>query len=277
MTLNTADFSKQLASVIASLGQETFPGQLMSFLKKQVTIDNAIILLYHGNQVPKVIYNDLPAANRPTHVELFLKGAYLLDPCYKAASEGFDGYYQLDKLAPPGFRKSEYYKNYFRNTGLIDECGYIFQLAPHDFINISLGRDGRSRPFNLSQQRLLKEITPLVQEACLTHWRSQKHMGHNEDQLHSQLESALADFGTSILTGRESQVIQLFLHGHSTKSIAEKLAISPETVKLHRKNSYAKLDVGSQSELFFLFIDALSSMENYTGGDPLVGYLNHTQ
>jgi len=68
-------------------------------------------------------------------------------------------------------------------------------------------------------------------------------------------------------------VVQLFLHGHSTKSIAERLSISPETVKLHRKNSYAKLDVSSQAELFHLFIDSLASIRSYQGGDPLIGYL----
>ncbi|HEB26706.1 MAG TPA: LuxR family transcriptional regulator [Porticoccus sp.] len=284
MAINLADFSKRLAAVVASIGQESLPDHLMVFLKKQVDIDNAVILFYHREQPPKVTYNDLPSINRSTHITLFLKGAYLLDPCYRAAREGFNGYYQLDQLAPAGFRKSEYYKNYFRYTGLIDECGYIFKLGPDNFLNVSLGRDESSQRFNLSQQRLLKELTPLIKEICLTHWRTQDfyaqkdthgHIGHSEDSLHTQLESALKSFSTSILTDRESQVIQLFLHGHSTKSIAEKLGISPETVKLHRKNSYAKLDVRSQAELFFLFIDALSSMDNYTGGDPLTGYLNH--
>lgn len=284
MTINIADFSTQLAPVIASIGQASFPDHLMAFLKKQVNIDNTVILTYHRNQPPKVVYNDLPPANQSTHIALFLKGAYLLDPCYQATKKGFDNYYQLDQLAPAGFRKSEYYRNYFRYTGLIDECGYIFKLGPDNFLNVSLGRDESSQRFNLSQQRLLKELTPLIKEICLAHWRTQdfytqkdshEHIGHGEDRLHTQLESALKSFSTSILTDRESQVIQLFLHGHSTKSIAEKLGISPETVKLHRKNSYAKLDVSSQAELFFLFIDALSSMDSYTGGDPLTGYLNH--
>jgi DNA-binding NarL/FixJ family response regulator len=93
------------------------------------------------------------------------------------------------------------------------------------------------------------------------------------NSLPMQLDTALKYFGTAFLTDRETQVVQLFLHGHSTKSIAEKLCISPETVKLHRKNSYAKLDVSSQAELFYLFIDSLSSLKNYSGGDPLVGYI----
>ncbi|WP_461480861.1 helix-turn-helix transcriptional regulator, partial [Porticoccus sp.] len=205
-------------------------------------------------------------------IDLFLKGAYLLDPCYRAAQAGHEGFYRLDQLAPVGFRNSEYYKNYFRHTGLIDECGYLFHLNG-DLLNISLGRDDHHQRFSQAQQQLLRDIAPLLQALYLGHWHRADHLPHQDDGLHRQLSAALAYFGTSVLTEREAQVIQLFLHGHSTKSIAQKLAISPETVKLHRKHSYAKLDISSQSELFYLFIDALSSMSPPCDGDPLVGYL----
>ena len=185
---------------------------------------------------------------------------------------GVEGFYQLDELAPAGFRNSEYYKNYFRHTGLLDECGYLLQLDG-DLLNISLGRDEHHRRFSRAQQQLLREVSPLIQALYQRHWESENPSHPQGENLHSQLSVVLADFGTSVLTDREAQVIQLFLHGHSTKSIGQKLNISPETVKLHRKHSYAKLDVSSQSELFFLFIDALSSMQPPYRGDPLGGYL----
>ena len=84
---------------------------------------------------------------------------------------------------------------------------------------------------------------------------------------------ALDDFGSSLLTERETQVINLVLHGHSTKSVAERLGISVETVKLHRKHAYAKLEVSSQAELFYLFLDSLMSARDYQGGDTLVTYM----
>ena len=75
------------------------------------------------------------------------------------------------------------------------------------------------------------------------------------------------------LTERETQVINLVLHGHSTKTVAEKLSISMETVKLHRKHAYAKLEVSSQAELFYLFLDSVMSAKDYEGGDTLVAYM----
>ena len=49
----------------------------------------------------------------------------------------------------------------------------------------------------------------------------------------------------------------MILRGHSVKSTASQMSISPETVRMHRKNLYLKLEVGSQSELFALFIEWL--------------------
>ncbi len=47
------------------------------------------------------------------------------------------------------------------------------------------------------------------------------------------------------------------VQGHSEKSTASQMSISPETVRMHRKNLYLKLEMGSQSELFALFIEWL--------------------
>jgi DNA-binding CsgD family transcriptional regulator len=86
------------------------------------------------------------------------------------------------------------------------------------------------------------------------------------------LAQAVRNFGRSVLTSRECQVVQLILRGHSVKEAAIKLGIAPATVKLHRRNLYAKLDVTSQASLFSLFLDAVCSAEN-AFDDPLAGYL----
>ena len=54
--------------------------------------------------------------------------------------------------------------------------------------------------------------------------------------------------------------------------IAEKLGISIETVKLHRKHAYAKLDINSQAELFYLFMEALAHSSGDASVDPLIAY-----
>ena len=251
------------------------PSLLVSMLKTLVPFDNAVIVHYHGGEKPQVHYNDMPPLQRESQIEGFVNGAFLLDPFYRAAIDrGIGGLHRLSNLAPEGFKKTEYYRSYFKFTKIKDEIGYIVHLDNKQFINISLGRLGLVQRFNRSQLAILEDITPIIESICNLQWSSKEKSSSNQvSQLPGQLDSALKCFGTAYLTDRETQVVQLFLHGHSTKSIAERLGISPETVKLHRKNSYAKLDVSSQAELFYLFIDSLASLTNYEGGDPLVGYL----
>ncbi|MBF3246441.1 helix-turn-helix transcriptional regulator, partial [Pseudomonas aeruginosa] len=73
-----------------------------------------------------------------------------------------------------------------------------------------------------------------------------------------RLQEVLRGFGRGVLTDREREACHLLLSGHSAKSSARLMDISPETVRMHRKNLYTKLEVGSQSELFALFIECLS-------------------
>ena len=275
MTSHLATFSLHFAAILPELGGERMPSLLVSMLKTLVPFDNAVIVHYQGGEKPQVHYNDMPPLQRESQIEGFVNGAFLLDPFYRAAIDtGIGGLYRLSNLAPEGFKKTEYYRSYFKFTKIKDEIGYIVHLDNKQFINISLGRLGLAQRFNRSQLAILEDITPIIESICNLQWSSKEKSSSNQvSQLPGQLDSALKCFGTAYLTDRETQVVQLFLHGHSTKSIAERLGISPETVKLHRKNSYAKLDVSSQAELFYLFIDSLASLTNYEGGDPLVGYL----
>jgi len=277
MNTRLQDFSDKLAAIMPEIGSDRLPSLLLSMLKGMVPFDNALIIHYYRSEIPQVHYNDIPPLERESQIDLFINGAYLLDPFYRAAVDAKQsGLHRLSDLAPEGFEKTEYYRSYFKHTEIKDEIGYIVHIAPHQFLNISLSRLSFAQRFNRSQIAMLADITAVVEAICKAQWGAEiksKDSTGAGNQLPNQLDSALKHFGTAYLTDRESQVVQLFLHGHSTKSIAERLGISPETVKLHRKNSYAKLDVSSQAELFYLFIDSLASLTSYSGGDPLVGYL----
>lgn len=72
----------------------------------------------------------------------------------------------------------------------------------------------------------------------------------------TQVRDALSRFGAGVLSARERETARLILRGYSSKAMAGRLAISPETVKVHRRNLYTKLGISSQSELFSLFIQA---------------------
>jgi DNA-binding CsgD family transcriptional regulator len=266
-------FSAQLASLIPTVGSPQFPGQFIGLLKQLVQIDDATIIVYPGLGMPVVQYFEEPEGAGNSTLDVYLKGAFLLDPYYLAAAEGRQfGVFRLRELAPEEFKDSDYYQNWYRNCGYHDECGYLIANGEEGFINIALGRLQGSDPFSDADLEILQAVRPTIDTLCRQHWA-----GADSDasaiNLRARLHAALNAFGSSLLTERETQVINLVLHGHSTKTLAEKLSISMETVKLHRKHAYAKLEVSSQAELFYLFLDSVMSAGNHDDGDPLVSYL----
>ena len=268
-----SQYSQHLATLIPEVGSAGFPRLLVGMLQDLVPCQDATILLYPGTDLPVVEYFEVPEDGGSSTLDVFVKGAFLLDPYYLAATRDSKfGVFRLRDLSPSGFKDSEYYKAWYRNCGYQDECGYLLPLGDEGFINIALGKTKPRAIFTKRELQLLEDILPTVEILCQRHW-AESAGATTATNLRAQLNSALDAFGNSLLTEREAQVINLVLHGHSTKTLADKLSISMETVKLHRKHAYAKLEVSSQAELFYLFLDSVMSAGNYDGGDPLVAYM----
>ena len=79
----------------------------------------------------------------------------------------------------------------------------------------------------------------------------------DRDRLVTALEEALqwsasrreAEDRLNALTRRERQVFDLLVQGHTNKSIASELGLSPKTVEYHLRKVYTKLGIGSRVEL----------------------------
>lgn len=69
------------------------------------------------------------------------------------------------------------------------------------------------------------------------------------------IEDATKEFFMGELTVREREVLNLILGGNPGPTIANKLAISADTVKKHRRRLYDKLDITTERELFIRFLD----------------------
>ena len=264
-------YSTALAALLPRIGKDSFADDLINLLRTLLPVEDASIILYPAAGLPMVEYCEVPNETGASTLDRFVQGMFLPDPYYTAGRDGAHGLFRLADLTPTGFRDSEYYRNWYRNCGYHDECGYLISLADAGFVNIALGRVQPRQRFSKRQVDLLQAITPMIAQLCQQHWAGSARRAVDGD-LREQLQLALSKFGSSRLTERESQVINLVLHGHSTRTIAGRLSISAETVKLHRKHAYAKLEVGSQAELFYLFLDSLMSTRDYAGGDTLVAY-----
>ncbi|MFN3575403.1 MAG: helix-turn-helix transcriptional regulator, partial [Tabrizicola sp.] len=68
-------------------------------------------------------------------------------------------------------------------------------------------------------------------------------------------------------TPRQVEVALLILQGHSTASIALQLQISPQTVKVFRRQLYARCGLSSQAELFGLLMPLLGARKEPQAAD----------
>lgn len=268
-----AVYSQHIARLISSVNHDNFAEHLIALLRDLVPVDDATVIAYPETTLPVVEYFEVPDASGGSTLDKFVMGAFLLDPFYLAGARDRNfGLFRLRDLSPRGFRESEYYKTWYRNCGYQDECGFVIPISDECFVNVALGKTAARASFNKREFALLEDVYPAVEALAKEHWTRMLQPSDGVN-LRAQLHSALASFGSSMLTERETQVINLVLHGHSTKTVADKLSISMETVKLHRKHAYAKLEVSSQAELFYLFLDSVMSARDYSGGDTLIAYM----
>lgn len=264
---------KILASVVEKNFNSEAIAELLKGLEHLIHGSSGLITIFPAYQPPQTTHHRLLANEDPMfQIDPYDSGAYLLDPFYRIAiDKQVEGAFTLKDVSPEGFEESEYYNLFYKKLGFSDEICMLFQLDDDSIISISLIRHISEEPFRADNIKQLNIIYPLV-KSILTEWR--KYLTQPETpNLEYQLDNALVKFGSSVLTPREGEILHLVLHGYSIKSIAKKLENSLETIKHHRKRIYIKLDVSSQSELFYLFIASLKTMPEGAIGDPLT-FLN---
>ena len=78
--------------------------------------------------------------------------------------------------------------------------------------------------------------------------------------LSQRLQHKLAGEHGVQLSPRQAEVALYILRGHSSQSIGKALGISGQTVKVFRRQLYAKCAVSSQAQLFALLLPLLTGL-----------------
>lgn len=141
-------------------------------------------------------------------------------------------------------------------------------------LNIFIERSISQPRFGQSDLLAIHALTPLIFASTAKHHElAVAASGRDSDKLtHRKVQSTIRNFGSSLLTQRERQVLFYMISGYSAALTAERLKASEGTIKIHRKNIHRKLDIGSQAELFSLFITCIAFASPEGTGDPLQTY-----
>jgi DNA-binding CsgD family transcriptional regulator len=267
-------FHHHIATLIDALDGPDFWTRVTRVIERYVAFDNWVALVFAPASAPLVCAESpTPDGTVDLLFRAYLEGMYQLDPFWLAACEKpRAGLVTLAEVAPDNFRMTDYYQRYFRSNIIGDEVQFNLPLdarhtlifsfgAKHHYTDADIAHFALFAPWVVA---LMRQRAPLEKsgsggsEAMAADAAALPATGaQSDDASHaSRFEAVMQQDGRVPLTAREIEVVRLSLSGFSTRAIAERLSISFETVRAHKKHIYAKLGVSSQSELFALFYES---------------------
>lgn len=235
-------------------------------------IDAGGAMVYHRHRRPLQLLHRYDPAERDLPEDYYLSGPYALDPLYHVFLRGApSGVYWLRQVAPDDFFQSEFHRVFFSRIGICDDIFVMWRMDADTALVYFLERSVRHPAFTAADLPPLEAMLPFVRAACARHQGlAAPEAGPGRDDLiHRKVQSSIENFGRSLLTAREREVLFHMLRGYSSAMTAERLATTEGTIKIHRKNIHRKLDINSQAELFSLFIDCIPFADPDAGIDPL--------
>ncbi len=271
-----SQWNKDVSRAIAALGQDAFFPALVEAINAQVPIDYPQVWLYHRDLPPRVLYHRIPRAALSSQIDEYLDGPYREDPFYQTSMQNPKSrLYRLSRVTLGKLEQTEYYQNYYSDTGTVDEAVYLAKLRGGNVINLSMMRLPNNGAFSAEEYETLYLLADPISELLKSHSEHDDFAVTHLIQpgIDHQIDLAFRTFGASMLSPREKDVLELMLRGYGTDTSATRLSIAVETVRRHRKSIYRKLDVSSQTDLFSLFLNAMSCLGEAGGEDPLKVYM----
>jgi DNA-binding CsgD family transcriptional regulator len=269
-------FHHHIATLIDALDGPDFWTRTTRVIERFAAFDNWVALVFIRGRAPLVCAESpMPDGTVDLLFRAYLEGMYQLDPFYiNACERPRAGLITLAEVAPDNFRMTDYYQRYFKSNIIGDEVQFnvpldarrtlIFSLgAKHHYTERDVAQFAMFAPWviALMRQRLAYEPGVAADEAGAAPQSDAVAERAAAEVLEldyaSRFDAVTQQSGRTPLTAREIEVVRQSLSGFSTRAIAERLEISFETVRAHKKHIYAKLGVSSQSELFALFYEPI--------------------
>jgi DNA-binding CsgD family transcriptional regulator len=243
-------WNTSLGSAASAIGSRGFPDALAAALRLLSPFQMMNGFVYSPDGHAFDLYNEKIVAERSVIVDRYLAGAFVLDPFYDAIrSDSSERMIVMRDIAPDNFRQTEYYRLHYATTRIVDEIGFVMKLENGFTGILSLSRTGIAPLFSDEDLHRLKSAAPVVCAFGERHWF---HVPGLSLEIKNATPAARIEH--PLLTKREIEIVTLILKGHSNLSLAAVLSLSPNTVKVHRRQLYSKLNISSQAELFCLFL-----------------------
>ncbi|MFK7828160.1 MAG: helix-turn-helix transcriptional regulator [Congregibacter sp.] len=271
-----SEWNHGIARAIEVLGTDEFFPSLIAAVEQQIDVSYPQFWIYHRDLPPRALYHDIPPHAVKSQIDDYLEGPFSEDPFFRTSlNRPKNKIYMLSRMTTSELKNSNYYNSYYAHTGTVDEAVFLTVLGNGSVINLSLMRLPSQGIFSESDYQLMYSLADTVSALIDAHSSHKPFAIDNLIQpgIDHQIDLAFRTFGESLLSPREKDVLELMLRGYGTDTSAARLSIARETVRRHRKSIYRKLDVNSQTDLFSLFLNAMSCLGEAAGADPLSIYM----
>ena len=265
---------REIAGMVDDPAGGDLPERLVRALGHLVPFELATVFVYRGRSRPLVIYDNFELVGAKEGIKAYVENTYVLNPFYQAYLKDIrPGVYRIRDLAPDAFFESKHHGSFRILPRNSEEIGFVTENWPEGMEEITIvielegsevGELGLYRSclvggFGARDLAQLSAVEPVIGALFRRYWKDVGAARFRVSPPDNRVDEAFANFGATVLTGRECEVVQLILRGHSSESIGFNLGISLGTVKTHRKNAYARLEISSQSELLSLFLRSLQA------------------
>ena len=261
-----------ITDLVQTIGSDCFFQEIGDVIGCVTPYDDLLFFLYRPDAAPILLSNTNVDKVFQQGLDNYLDHTYLLNPVYQAFKSGVpSGVYMMSDLLPDGYDDLIKAVEFEVKIDTRETIGYLtpgwprhteelimlINLPGESMIEVTVLRK-HTAGFSRQEFDGMQQVFPVVPIVFRKHWQLMKQdfTGHPG---RPNLDTSFDEFGADVLTDREKQVVKLVLTGHSSESISLRLGTSVPTIKSHRRNIYAKLEIGSQAELFSRFIGFLTN------------------
>jgi len=265
-------WSEGLSRVVESIDDAETPRRLCDALGKLVPADRIGAFVLRRHSAPIAILHDVPPG---VDANSYLESLYLLDPVYDHfLRRSLPTCALLHDICPDDFFESDYFLKYWSSVNILSEFSINTHFDDDTVLHVPLSRVSGSEPFSQNDIDILTAASAVAVATMRRFWevrRTDFESGAKKaDSFHGHLRFVMDNFGCSLLTAREMDIMQLTMRGYSDKLSARQLDITPGTVRNHKKSIFNKLQVSSQGQVFGLLLDVLQMpADEVVGPDPL--------
>ncbi len=239
---------RALPLTLSAAGTDSYLPRLLDLIGCTVAHDRITVTRYAPGRAPEFLsYRNFSAAS----VTRYLDTYHPFDPFFRHWCEALQtGVVPLARFGRQRMADSRYTAEFLTQSAIRDEVGVLLDDGPDTTLGVFLERTD-----TVFSRRDVDRLARFFPTLAAVHDVHRRLMATEAGKVSGRDGSAELPAGLwPELSRRERQVAALMIAGHPSAAIAVRLGLTPGTVRNHRLNLYAKLDITSEREVFVQYL-----------------------